>query len=179
MPLRQTSQDSYTGRMTDFDAREPILPAFRATNETNGHSPFEDEERVSPNHEFSHLFQSSHPDEDQQSSSHSTVLGGSGGSNGLELKAGFARGVTLSDTGAVPDSMGAMRRVDRPTHSNLPPFSPTNINRLAVILSRHLQVQMIDLPSPPGFTTIGASGGLHVGSGAFAEVGLDPKILLV
>ncbi|KAA1085059.1 Chitin synthase, class 3 [Puccinia graminis f. sp. tritici] len=42
MPLRQTSQDSYTGRMTDFDAREPILPAFRATNETNGHSPFED-----------------------------------------------------------------------------------------------------------------------------------------
>ncbi|KAA1066436.1 Chitin synthase, class 3 [Puccinia graminis f. sp. tritici] len=153
MPLRQTSQDSYTGRMTDFDAREPILPAFRATNETSGHSPFEDEERVSPNHEFSHLFQSSHPDEDQQSSSHSTVLGGSGGSNGLELKAGFARGVTLSDTGAVPDSMGAMRRVDRPTHSNLPPILPHQHQPASSNPFKTSASPDDDLPSPPGFTT--------------------------
>ncbi|OAV99384.1 hypothetical protein, variant [Puccinia triticina 1-1 BBBD Race 1] len=162
MPPRQTSHDSYTGRMTDFEAsREPILPAFKAaTNESTGHSPFEDEERVSPNHEFAHLFQSTHPDDDQQSSSHSTVLGGSGGANGLELKAGFARGVTLSDTGAVPDSMGAMRRVDRPTHANLPPLQPSSN------LPHHHQQQTgganpfktspspdDDLPSPPGFTT--------------------------
>lgn len=139
---RQPSQDSYPGRSDDFmSAKEPIMASFKAGNHDSSRqhqddSLFADEGPMMPstvvNHEFSHLFQSNQPDDDQQSSSHSTVLAtsGGGGSNGFELKAGFARGVTLSDTGAVPDSMGSMRRVDRPPRdkemlsSNLPPANP-------------------------------------------------------
>ncbi|POW10006.1 hypothetical protein PSTT_06407, partial [Puccinia striiformis] len=146
MPSRQTSQDSFRGRINSFEAsREPILPPF---SDPIGSGPFEDQERVASNHEFSHLFQNTATDEDQQSSSHSTGLGGSSAGNCLEMKTGFAKGVSLSDTGAVPDSMGAMRRVDRPPSqhqsqqsSNHNPFKTSNSN------------QDDDLPSPPGFTT--------------------------
>ncbi|KAI9610224.1 hypothetical protein KEM48_002657 [Puccinia striiformis f. sp. tritici PST-130] len=150
MPSRQTSQDSFRGRINSFEAsREPILPPF---SDPIGSGPFEDQERVASNHEFSHLFQNTATDEDQQSSSHSTGLGGSSAGNCLEMKTGFAKGVSLSDTGAVPDSMGAMRRVDRPPSqhqsqqsSNHNPFKTSNSN------------QDDDLPSPPGFTTYKSS----------------------
>lgn len=157
MPPRQTSHDSYTGRVNDFEAsREPILRAYRTPTEpvVINKSPFEEEERAAPNNEFSHLFQSTHPDDDQQSSSHSTVLGGgSAGTNGLELKAGFARGVTLSDAGAVPDSMGSLRRVDRPTHSNLPPLQLTDQQQARNSPFAQTSSQDEYSPSPPGFTT--------------------------
>lgn len=157
MPPRQTSHDSYTGRVNDFEAsREPILRAYRTPTEpvVINKSPFEEEERAAPNNEFSHLFQSTHPDDDQQSSSHSTVLGGgSAGTNGLELKAGFARGVTLSDAGAVPDSMGSLRRVDRPTHSNLPPLQLTDQQQARNSPFTQTSSQDEYSPSPPGFTT--------------------------
>ncbi|KNZ56046.1 uncharacterized protein VP01_250g3 [Puccinia sorghi] len=155
MPPRQTSHDSYISRVNDVEAsREPILRAYRTPTEPAAisKSPFDDEERAAHNNEFSHLFQSTHPDDDQQSSSHSTVLGGSAGTNGLELKAGFARGVTLSDAGAVPDSMGSLRRIDRPTHSNLPPLQLTDQQpaRNSPLIQTPSQDE--SSPSPPGFT---------------------------
>jgi chitin synthase len=147
---RQTSHDSYAGRANDYG--DPTLPPSKVTAEPTGRSPFEDEERTTNNHDFSHLFQSNHPDDEQQSSSHSTVLGGSTGNNAVELHAGFARGVTLSDTGAVPDSMGALRRVDRPTHSNLPPIQPTLQPANNKNPFNRTSGQDDSMPSPPGFT---------------------------
>ncbi|PLW16594.1 hypothetical protein PCANC_15312 [Puccinia coronata f. sp. avenae] len=147
---RQTSHDSYAGRANDYG--DPTLPPSKVTAEPTGRSPFEDEERTTNNHDFSHLFQSNHPDDEQQSSSHSTVLGGSTGNNAVELHAGFARGVTLSDTGAVPDSMGALRRVDRPTHSNLPPIQPTLQPANNKNPFNRSSGQDDSMPSPPGFT---------------------------
>ncbi|MBW0500256.1 hypothetical protein O181_039971 [Austropuccinia psidii MF-1] len=99
------------------------------------------------NHEFSHLFQNPHPDENRTTSTISR-------NHSEELKNLPSKGISLSDVGVVPDSDGQTRQIDRSKdkfNNNGSNGMNSRTNSNSGMVGRLDESLIRGLPKPPGF----------------------------